>query len=159
MPKKKNNIFFKILAILFLVYIALTIAYESGYYETKQKNRATLTKEAMEQFENDLKEGKTLDIKEYLTNIFLNSKGYLKGFFYALQNNKIKYVNINGKLVAIYKEQDREYKVYPKCPYMGCNLIFNEQEKTWDCPCHASRFSKDGKCLKGPSNKDITFKN
>ena len=38
---------------------------------------------------------------------------------------------------------------------MGCRLIFNEVEKTWDCPCHASRFDIDGKCISGPSNRDI----
>ena len=45
--------------------------------------------------------------------------------------------------------------VYTKCPHMGCRLLFNEIEKTWDCPCHASRFNLDGKCISGPSNFDI----
>ena len=36
--------------------------------------------------------------------------------------------------------------------------IFNEKEKTWDCPCHSSRFDIDGKCIKGPSNYDISYK-
>ena len=39
---------------------------------------------------------------------------------------------------------------------MGCRLIFNEFEKTWDCPCHASRFDIDGKCISGPANENIT---
>lgn len=34
----------------------------------------------------------------------------------------------------------------------------NEVEKTWDCPCHASRFDLDGKCIKGPSVYDISYK-
>ena len=38
---------------------------------------------------------------------------------------------------------------------MGCKLIFNEIEKTWDCPCHGSKFRKDGKVLTSPANKDI----
>ena len=41
---------------------------------------------------------------------------------------------------------------------MRCGLIFNEIEKTWDCPCHSSRFTIDGKCVKGPSLNDISFK-
>ena len=40
---------------------------------------------------------------------------------------------------------------------MGCSLIFNAVDKTWDCPCHASRFSLSGKVIKGPSTKDITY--
>ena len=35
---------------------------------------------------------------------------------------------------------------------------FNEVEKTWDCLCHGSRYDIDGKCIEGPSNQDITFK-
>ena len=64
--KKKNNYFFKILSVLFFIYLALLIAYESGYYETKASNRATLTKEAMEKFEEDVKNGEMVDIKDYL---------------------------------------------------------------------------------------------
>ncbi len=66
MPKKKTNIFFKVLAVLFLVYIAITIAYKSGYYENKISNRATMTKEAMEKFEEDLQNGEMVDVKNYL---------------------------------------------------------------------------------------------
>ena len=58
----------------------------------------------------------------------------------------------------IRKLQGGKHTVYTKCPHMGCRLIFNEIEKTWDCPCHASRFDIDGKCISGPSNKDISFK-
>ncbi len=64
---KKTKIFFRIIWVLFLVFVALNIAYESGYYETKSKNRATLTKEAMEKFENDLANGQMVDVKDYLT--------------------------------------------------------------------------------------------
>ncbi len=55
-------------------------------------------------------------------------------------------------------EEGKEHVVYNRCPHFGCSLIFNEEEKTWDCPCHSSRFDIDGKCIKGPSNKDITYK-
>ena len=68
MKKKKINLFFKILAILFLIYVAITIAYESGYYVTKSQNRAILTKEAMQRFENDLASGTIVDVKDYLVD-------------------------------------------------------------------------------------------
>ena len=38
------------------------------------------------------------------------------------------------------------------------NSFFNSIDKTWDCPCHASRFDIDGKCLSGPSNRGIEIK-
>ncbi|MCM1053733.1 MAG: hypothetical protein NC483_07155 [Ruminococcus sp.] len=64
---KKTKYFFRTIWGLFLIFMALIIAYESGYYETKSGNRATLTKEAMENFENDLKNGKMVDVRDYLT--------------------------------------------------------------------------------------------
>ncbi len=48
--------------------------------------------------------------------------------------------------------------VHNKCPHMKCGLIFNEVEKTWDCPCHGSRFDIDGKSIEGPANYDIGYK-
>ncbi len=66
MKKGKSRYFFRILFLFFLVYIALLIAYESGYYETKTSNKAVLTKEAMEQFEEDIKNGNAVDVKKYI---------------------------------------------------------------------------------------------
>lgn len=66
MKKSKSRYFFRVLFVFFLVYVALLIAYESGYYETKVGTRATLTKEAMEQFEADLENGEMVDVKNYL---------------------------------------------------------------------------------------------
>jgi len=92
-----------------------------------------------------------------INDIYKSIIGYINGL-----NNKsdiITYKNIKGKSVAIYKDNGVEYMVYATCPHMGCKLIFNEAEKTWDCPCHASRFDITGKCISGPSNKDISIKN
>ena len=73
-------------------------------------------------------------------------------------NGKVKFEKRNGKNVAIYDDGVKEHIVFSNCPHMGCTLIFNEYEKTWDCPCHASRFDLDGKCVKGPSSYDISYK-
>lgn len=43
----------------------------------------------------------------------------------------------------------------PRCPHLGCALRWNPYERSWDCPCHGSRFSHYGKLLDGPSNADI----
>lgn len=63
---KKSKYFFRILFAFLIVYVALLIAYESGYYETKMSNKAVLTKEAMEKFESDIENGEAVDIKDYL---------------------------------------------------------------------------------------------
>jgi len=39
----------------------------------------------------------------------------------------------------------------PRCPHMGCALKYNPQERSWDCPCHGSRFGEDGRLLDNPA--------
>lgn len=39
---------------------------------------------------------------------------------------------------------------------MGCSLLYNNVSKTYDCPCHGSRFKYDGTCIDGPSNKSLS---
>ena len=85
--------------------------------------------------------------------IFKNLGGYINGI--TSNSDEIRYDNIDGIKVATYKEDENEYPVTRTCPHMGCKLIFNEIEKTWDCPCHGSKFRKDGKVLTSPANKDI----
>ncbi|MGM9618921.1 MAG: FAD-dependent oxidoreductase [Oscillospiraceae bacterium] len=43
----------------------------------------------------------------------------------------------------------------PRCPHMGCALKWNPQERSWDCPCHGSRFSEDGRLLENPATGDL----
>lgn len=41
-----------------------------------------------------------------------------------------------------------------RCPHLGCALVWNPREHSWDCPCHGSRFGEDGKLLDNPANGD-----
>lgn len=43
----------------------------------------------------------------------------------------------------------------PRCPHLGCALKWNPHERSWDCPCHGSRFSEEGKRLDGPATGDL----
>lgn len=43
----------------------------------------------------------------------------------------------------------------PRCPHLGCALKWNPIEHSWDCACHGSRFSKDGRVLDNPANGDL----
>jgi len=43
----------------------------------------------------------------------------------------------------------------PRCPHMGCALKWNSRERSWDCPCHGSRFAEDGTCLDNPATGDL----
>jgi len=42
----------------------------------------------------------------------------------------------------------------PRCPHLGCALKYNRAEHTWDCPCHGSRFTKDGELIDNPATDD-----
>jgi len=84
----------------------------------------------------------------YITNKIITSKGYY--------DDNVKIEMINGKKCGIYiDENKKEHIVSNICPHMKCNLIFNYIDKTWDCPCHASRFDIDGNIICGPSVYDI----
>lgn len=45
----------------------------------------------------------------------------------------------------------------PRCPHMGCALKYNKDEHSWDCPCHGSRFTEDGKLINNPATDDKQF--
>lgn len=43
----------------------------------------------------------------------------------------------------------------PRCPHLGCALRWNKAERSWDCPCHGSRFDEKGKLLNNPATGDL----
>ena len=43
----------------------------------------------------------------------------------------------------------------PRCRHLGCALKWNEEEQSWDCPCHGSRYKKDGKILNNPTQNEL----
>lgn len=65
-------------------------------------------------------------------------------------------VEINGTKLGIYKDNNGKlYVIKPICTHLGCELNWNNLDKSWDCPCHGSKFSYDGKSLYAPSIKDL----
>lgn len=61
-------------------------------------------------------------------------------------------MEIAKSIVAPRLDVTREKKY---CTHLGCELTWNELTKTWDCPCHGSRFEENGKSIEGPSIKDM----
>jgi glycine/D-amino acid oxidase-like deaminating enzyme/nitrite reductase/ring-hydroxylating ferredoxin subunit len=60
--------------------------------------------------------------------------------------------------VAVYRDQmGAVHERSAVCPHLGCIVCWNQNEKTWDCPCHGSRFDKLGTVINGPANSDLAL--
>jgi Rieske Fe-S protein len=59
--------------------------------------------------------------------------------------------------VAVYRdEQGAVHERSAVCMHLGCIVAWNADEKTWDCPCHGSRYDAFGKVISGPAISDLT---
>ena len=57
-----------------------------------------------------------------------------------------------GKRLAVFRDEDGELHVRSAtCTHLACSVAWNAAEKSWDCPCHGSRFDVDGEVLHGPA--------
>jgi glycine/D-amino acid oxidase-like deaminating enzyme/nitrite reductase/ring-hydroxylating ferredoxin subunit len=64
--------------------------------------------------------------------------------------------DLDGDTVAAYRDDAGQlHAVSPTCTHLGCRLAFNTAERSWDCPCHGSRFDVDGAVLQGPATRDL----
>jgi len=59
------------------------------------------------------------------------------------------------KVAAYRDEAGTLHECSAVCPHLGCVVEWNANESTWDCPCHGSRFDKQGALLCGPANCDL----
>ncbi|MBN1204437.1 MAG: FAD-dependent oxidoreductase [Myxococcaceae bacterium] len=70
-----------------------------------------------------------------------------------------KILEVEGKKVAVYREEGGAcHAVSPVCTHVGCHVHWNSAERSWDCPCHGTRYSPTGKVLNGPAVKDLASK-
>ncbi|MES1183111.1 MAG: FAD-dependent oxidoreductase [Myxococcales bacterium] len=65
-------------------------------------------------------------------------------------------VKADGQKLAVYRDEDgKVHAVSAICTHQGCQVAFNPIERSWDCPCHGSRFDIDGRVLDGPAQKPL----
>jgi 3-phenylpropionate/trans-cinnamate dioxygenase ferredoxin reductase component len=65
-------------------------------------------------------------------------------------------VDMGGKKLAVYRDENgRLHALSPRCTHMGCTVGWNDADRTWDCPCHGSRYAVDGRVVQGPAARPL----
>lgn len=102
------------------------------------------------------------DIKKLTTQGILYPKRFIEGrlrkstkTISSLKDGEGAVLTLDGKKVAVYKSAGKINKLSPVCKHLGCIVDFNAGEKTWNCPCHGSRYKADGTVFVGPSTKNL----
>jgi glycine/D-amino acid oxidase-like deaminating enzyme/nitrite reductase/ring-hydroxylating ferredoxin subunit len=74
----------------------------------------------------------------------------------SLRAGQGKILQLNGQRVAAWRsDQGKVTLLSPICTHMGCVVAWNDAERTWDCPCHGSRFKPTGEVLSGPAEAEL----
>ena len=65
-------------------------------------------------------------------------------------------IDLDGAATAAYRDRDGAlHAVSPTCAHLGCSLTWNTAERSWDCPCHGSRYDVDGRVIQGPGVRNL----
>ncbi|PJI06789.1 MULTISPECIES: FAD-dependent oxidoreductase [Clostridium] len=75
-----------------------------------------------------------------------------------LKNDEAKTVEIKGNKYGAYRDKNGKlHLVDITCTHLGCELKWNSAEKSWDCPCHGSRFTFEGDIIEGPAVARLNY--
>jgi Rieske Fe-S protein len=76
-----------------------------------------------------------------------------------IKTDEGKIIKQKEEQIAVYKDKTGNVSALSAvCTHMGCIVGWNSKDKTWDCPCHGSRFNTEGKVINGPAVKDLPKK-
>ncbi len=97
-------------------------------------------------------------IKNFAKENFDVAKQLIKGklqvgqYNFDLKNDEGKMVEIDGERYGAYRDKNGELHIVDiTCTHLGCELKWNSAERSWDCPCHGSRFTFEGDIIEGPA--------
>jgi glycine/D-amino acid oxidase-like deaminating enzyme/nitrite reductase/ring-hydroxylating ferredoxin subunit len=66
-------------------------------------------------------------------------------------------IRLGGRKTAAYRDESGDlHTLSPVCTHLGCHVAWNPAERSWDCPCHGSRFSGEGRLIEGPAARDLS---
>lgn len=95
-------------------------------------------------------------LKQTAYSLVINKLKLPKESYEDLEAGTGGIVEYDGEKYGMYKDENGKiYAIKPYCTHLGCELSWNNIEKTWDCPCHGSRFTIEGKALNEPAVKNI----
>lgn len=90
--------------------------------------------------------GKTNEYRDVFTPQRMLWKAGVKSFLIDAWESSM------GLIKGVFADKAR------RCTHMGCALVWNEEEKSWDCSCHGSRFREDGTVIDGPAQASLKNK-
>ena len=99
------------------------------------------------------------NLKQTTYSLLINRFKKTSTELYEIKNGNGGIIKHNGKKIGVYKDESGKiFVVKPYCRHLGCELTWNNLEKTWDCPCHGSRYTYEGKIIMEPTRKDLVPK-
>lgn len=99
--------------------------------------------------------------RTFFLDLGISVKGLLTGYHFFTNAREADLnpghggiVRRRGRRYGCYRDLQGEiHRVTLRCPHMGCELLWNPDELSWDCPCHGSRFDYDGNLIDNPAQK------
>lgn len=120
---------------------------DSMYSEVFMPNRKEITK----------------NMSQFIKSNYSVAKSMIKGKVFQkkddlkdIKNDTGGIIKYKGKKVGAYRDKNGElFLIDNTCTHMGCDLEYNDAERSFDCPCHGSRFNYDGNVIEGPAIKNL----
>lgn len=95
-------------------------------------------------------------IKETANSLVINKFKEPVDEIEDIKRGEGRIIKIDNEKVGVYKDEEGNiFKIKPVCAHLGCELSWNNLEKTWDCPCHGSRFDYKGNQIYEPAIKNL----
>jgi glycine/D-amino acid oxidase-like deaminating enzyme/nitrite reductase/ring-hydroxylating ferredoxin subunit len=129
----------------------LVVGRDNPWSSTFDPNRLTLRASARKLVTENVQVAAHL-VGDRVTNPGLGSLDHL-------EPGEGRIVRMGREKVAAYRDEDDGLvAVSPTCTHLFCQLNWNRAERSWDCPCHGSRFAPDGEVLQGPAVRGLERK-